>query len=130
MEANYEKLAKDFAKKHGIKLSFIGEPEYRKHFNIDREPRWVFKCRLSRNGKSYTFNFGQSIVNGGEYPTLYSALACLTKYDVGGFEDFCNEFGFDEDSRSAEKTYKAVLKEWKAVKRLFSDILEELSEIS
>lgn len=127
---NYQKQANDFAKKHGIKLTVIGEPEYKRYFTGDKEYRFVFKLRLTRNKKSYTFNFGQSIAAGAEEPDMYSVLTCLTRYDVGSFEDFCNEYGYDKDSRTAERTYKAVCKEYKAVDRLFGDILEELEEIN
>jgi hypothetical protein len=127
---NYKKQAETFAKNHGIKLQVIGEPEYKQYFTGDKDYRFVFKLRLTRNNKSYTFNFGQSIAAGDHKPDMYSVLACMTKYDVGSFEDFCNEFGYDEDSRTAERTYKAVCKEFKAVDRLFSDIIEELSEIN
>lgn len=34
-----------------------------------------------------------------------------------------------EDSRRAEKIYNSVCREWRAVDRLFSDVLEELQEI-
>lgn len=63
-------------------------------------------------------------------PTLYDVLACLQKYDVGTFEDFCNEFGYDTDSRIAKKTYKAVVKEYDKMCSLFNnDELEILTEI-
>ncbi len=57
-------------------------------------------------------------------PDLYSVLACLQKYEVGTFENFCGDFGYDEDSRTAEKTYKAVSKEYDKLCSLFSN--EEL----
>ncbi len=64
-------------------------------------------------------------------PTLYDVLACLQKYDVGTFEDFCSCYGYDNDSRTAEKTYKAVVKEFEAMERLFSsDELEVLQYIN
>ena len=64
-------------------------------------------------------------------PNAYDILSCLTKYDVGSFEDFCSEFGYDVDSRSAEKIYKAVVKEYEGLSMLYSDEeLEEMSEIS
>ena len=64
------------------------------------------------------------------YPTAYDVLACLQKYDVGTFENFCSEFGYDEDSRTAEKIYKAVCKEYLNVCKLWSDSeIEELAEI-
>lgn len=130
-ESNYTKQANDFAKTHNVKLSFIGEPEYKKHFTDDIENcRYVFKCKLSRKGKTYTFDFGQSIRAGAEEPNLYDILSCLQKYAVGDFKNFCSEFDYDEDSRRAEKIYKAVCKEWKAIDRMFSDVIEELQEIN
>ena len=64
-------------------------------------------------------------------PTLYDVLTCLQKYDVGTFEDFCSEFGYDTDSRNAKKTYKAVVKEYDKMCSLFSnDELEVLTEIN
>lgn len=125
---NYTEQANKFAKKHGVKLSVI-DSEHRKYFHDDKTARDVYKLRLSRNGKRYTFTFGQSIAKAGMEPTMYDVLACLQKYDVGSFEDFCSEFGYSEDSRQAEKIYKAVQKEFQAVERLFSDVIEELQEI-
>ena len=127
---DYTKLANNFAAKYGVKLSVIGSPEYKKHFPQDKENRFVFKLKLTRNGKSYTFSFGQSISEQDNEPTMYDILACLTKYDPGSFEDFCSEYGYDEDSRTAERTYKAVCKEFTAVDRLFNDCIEEMAEIS
>lgn len=63
-------------------------------------------------------------------PTAYDVLTCLQKYGVGTFEDFCSEFGYDEDSRTAEKTYKAVVKEYDNVCKIWTDEeIEELQEI-
>lgn len=63
-------------------------------------------------------------------PSEYDVLACLEKYDVGTFEDFCSEFGYDEDSRTAERIYIAVIKEYKDLTRIFTEEqMEELSEI-
>ena len=126
---NYEKQAQDLAKKLGVTLT-VKWHSYDYHFDGDKEKRHIFKCTLKKDGKSYTFKFGQSIVEDANEPTMYGVLTCLQKYDVGTFEDFCGEFGYDEDSRSAEKIYKAVLKEWEAMERLFSsDELEMLQEI-
>lgn len=61
-------------------------------------------------------------------PTNYDILACLTKYDPETFEDFCANFGYDEDSRKALKIYEAVKKEFTDLCTLFND--DELSELS
>ena len=126
---NYTKQAQDFATKHNVTLSFIGEPEYRYYFTDDDVKRYVFKCKLQRGKNSYTFNFGQSLRDGSKEPTMYDVLACLTKHDPETLENFCSEYGYDHDSRKAAKIYRAVCKEWGGVERLFGDILEELTEI-
>ena len=128
MSKEFEKSALEFAAKTGTKMSILS-CEYKPMWN-EKQSRYVFKIKLTRNGKSYTFEFGQSISDGSIEPGLYSVLSCVQKYDVGSFEDFCSEFGYSEDSRSAEKTYKAVCKEFAAVDRLFCDVIDELQEIN
>lgn len=64
-------------------------------------------------------------------PNAYDVLACMTKYDPGTFEDFCCEYGYNEDSRTAEKIYFAVQKEYTQLARIFTpEQMEELQEIN
>lgn len=119
----YNKGAYLVAEHLGLKMK-VGDSEYRKYFPSDKEERYVFKITLKKGGKQYSFNFGQSIAEGSNEPTLYSVLTCLQKYEVGTFENFCGDFGYDNDSRTALKTYKAVVKEYDKVCSLFSN--EEL----
>lgn len=64
-------------------------------------------------------------------PTAYDVLACMTKYDPGTFENFCSEFGYDEDSRTAERIYFSVQKEYSQLARIFTpEQLEEMQEIN
>lgn len=111
----------------GLRMKILGS-EYKLHFPGDKQQRYVFKIKLIKGGKQYTFEFGQSISEGSSEPTLYSVLACLTKYDPETFEDFCANYGYDEDSRNTEKTYKAVVKEFNNMQRLFT--IEELDLLS
>ena len=135
MKTTYQQTALDFMKATGTKLTvkFINHDYY---FNDDKQTRDIYRFRLSRNGQSYTAKFGQSISNSGytnkerKEPAAYNILACITKYDPDTFENFCREYGYDTDSRSAFKTYKAVVKEWAGVDRLFNDVLDELREIN
>lgn len=41
---------------------------------------------------------------------LYSLASDMAAIDYRSFEDWANEFGYDTDSRKAEKTYQACLK--------------------
>lgn len=129
---NYQEKANNFARKWGVRLSVLG-CEYRKYFPKDEQACYVFKCRLARGRRSYTFTFGQSIFNGSKEPTYYDVFSCLQKYDCGTFSDFCWSYGYDEDSRTAEKIYKACVKEYNAVVRLFGnsgECYDELCEIN
>ena len=85
--------------------------------------REIFKLQLKRGRKSYTFEFGQSVMKGSEEPTLYDVITCLQKYDVGTFEDFCSEYGYTNE-RQHGKIYDAVVKEYDKMCSLFTD--EEL----
>jgi len=131
----YQKQAQDFANKFGVK--FKSEwLKYGKHFENDKQHRHIFKITLSRNGKRFSFNFGQSVADDAKQPDLYNVLACLQKYEVGTFEDFCSEFGYElyndnytGKNKSSVKIYKAIQKEFSNVEKLFGDCLEELSEI-
>lgn len=122
-----------FMQKNGVKMyiKFIG-----KVYNPWNEEEWAnwhnkYKVVIKRNNKQMTVNFYDSVHNtqNGIEPTEYDILACLTKYDVGSFEDFCGEFGYDIDSIKALKTYKAVVREYNNVTRVFGDIIEELEDI-
>lgn len=131
----YQQQAQDFANKFGVKFKSVWL-KYGKHFENDKQPSHIFKITLSRNGKLFSFNFGQSIVNDAKHPNLYDVLTCLQKYEVGTFEDFCNDFGYElynenytGKNKSSMRIYKAVCKEFANVERLFSDCLDELQEI-
>lgn len=64
-------------------------------------------------------------------PKAYDVLACLDVLYSDTFEDFCGNFGYDVDSINAEKTYRAVQEQDRALRRLFTlEQLEKLQEIS
>jgi len=120
---------------------------------VDKKP-WVFRfgqsianskgntiegehpTRISSAKKLHYENSGYKYLNPvgwikrAKKPTAYDILACLTKYDPGTFEDFCDNFGYDTDSRKAEKTYFAVQKEFSECQKMFGDVIEELAEIN
>lgn len=64
-------------------------------------------------------------------PTPADVLYCLCTDARAGlmtFEEFCSDFGYDPDSRKAEKTWKACEKlAPRLVKFLGEELLEELS---
>lgn len=71
--------------------------------------RW--EITLKRGGHSYTFGYGAGMAHKNEgKPDLKTVFYCIQSDSAAGslsFEEFCSEFGYDEDSRNAEKTWKA-----------------------
>lgn len=128
--SEYEQQAKETCQKYGIAMK-VGEPVYDYPIWDEKYRHYIFPVTLRKDGKSMKIQFGQSRNAGDKVPTEYDVLTCITKSDPGSFEDFCGEFGYDTDSRKAEKTYKAVKREWEAVKRVFGEgeCLEALQEI-
>ena len=126
----YQKKAEEFLEKTGVRLSVV-YLDHAPYFDGDKESRAIFRFTLRRGRRSYSGRFGQSIAAGMEEPGAYDILACITKSEPGDFRDFCGEYGYDEDSRKAEKTYKAVLKEWAGVSKIWdSSEIEQLQEIN
>lgn len=123
-----------------------------KHFEGDKNDRPIYLITISKGERKYSFNFGESInhlqenkqkikVWGGAFfkkhldellaknpPSDYSILAALEKHDVGSFENFCSEFGYEQDSRKAEKIYNSVKNEFKSLQIIFTDKELELMQ--
>jgi hypothetical protein len=125
-----EKQANNFLEKTRttLKVKFLKNDFY---FPEDKETRNIYRITLERNGKKYSFTFGQSIFNTKQNisPDAYDILACVEKYQYINFNDFCSSFGYDEDSRKAEKIFKAVQKQGEKINEMFADCIEELREI-
>jgi hypothetical protein len=130
MENEYEQKANEFLKKHGIQFSArrgVGKHPLFCDGKHTHGEHW--RVSFIWPGRRYILSFWNSMndVTEGKAPTAYDVITCLTKNDPGDFEEFCREFGYDTDSRKAEKTYKAVVAEWKNVEACFSE--EELAEM-
>lgn len=101
---------------------------YKNRFMFDKMPKW------GEVPSGYHLN---EVKTNPEFkvPTAYDVLACLTKYDVGEFDDFCSDFGYEwsnsKEYKQVEKTYNAVVKEYDNLQKLFTeDEMELLREIN
>jgi len=126
-ENEYDKQANKFLKDTNttFKVKYI---KHDKYFPDDTETRDIYKFTLTRDGKSYSGRFGQSIAETGKKPRPYEILSSLgaDRFE-GSFEDFCSEYGYEQDSK-AHKIYKAVIKENEGMKKLYSE--EERDKMS
>lgn len=150
----YIKRATDFLQKTHtkMKIEYVGRAVNKEW--KEKEKRCLYEITLTSPRGSMTFDFWDSIRNTeirtmpfdaynmqankelaakkkAAVPSVYDVLACLQKYDPGTFEDFCLDYGYDEDSRTAERIYFAVQKEYTQLARLFTpDEMDELAEIN
>jgi hypothetical protein len=133
----YDEQADKFLSETGTKFK-VKYLKHDKYFPSDDEARDIYRFTLTKDGKTYSGKFGQSISNsdyGNTPPRPYDVLSSLGS-DVGHgdnvvtFEEFCDEYGYDEDSRKAHKVFKAVEKEKSGLRKLYSqDELYQMSEI-
>jgi hypothetical protein len=101
--------------------------------NSDHASFDLLRKHFGVHGAESAINMGVRIARkaGPKMVKAYDLLACIQKYDVGTFHDFCGDFGYDEDSRSAKQVYVSVCKEYQKVRKFFTDAeLVQLQEIS
>lgn len=125
MTNDYQLQTKEALSKCGatikIRLSNTKTPDwYTDHKTNHNHYKVTISTHL--NGyKSYTFDFWGSHYDWakGINPTEYDVIACLEWNCPESFKDFCDEMGYDFDSRKAHKTWKACLAQTKALHRIF-----------
>jgi hypothetical protein len=101
--------------------------------NMDDMPRgsthWA--VTIHHDGSRMTVPFSQGSAHTSE-PKLADVLDCLASDsssvdNAGSFEEWCAEYGYDTDSRRAEKTYKACVSQRNKLHRLLgSEAFEAL----
>lgn len=145
---HYPRLGEYFVSQWSVVLTRPGKDPYVFTFSQSLNDSWKYLDHNS--GKIYTFTKGlpvklhkshwpkkaerYQVVQYVLYPvktppTLYDVLAALCKYCPDTFDEFCDEFGYNNDSIKAQQTYFAVQNEAAQVRRLFGDVIKQLEEI-
>ena len=125
-----------------IRVSAVYVGDEAAPFNPDNYHNHRVRVYNANNGKRTSFKFWASIASP-ELRTRYevlNALYCFVSDAVSGldsFEDFCGNFGYDLDSRSAFKTWQVCQRSSAKALQVFGlsrlelyDFLNELSEIA
>lgn len=113
------------AERYGIKLSCSRISE-----RPDKLSEWAkdarhFRCRIACGKRSFGLYFSQGSAHTSN-PAISDVLGCIIA-DVQGydnasdFEDWCSEYGYDADSRKAERIYREVKKQSEQLKRTIGD---------
>lgn len=88
-----------------------------------------WRVTLRMMGRQMTTSFSMGPAHSHE-PTAVEVLDCLVS-DAAGYEsardfaDWCAEYGYDEDSRKAERTFKAIGEATKRLRRFLGATYEE-----
>jgi hypothetical protein len=89
---------------------------------------WRVTLRYKRRQMTISYSMGPAHSS---EPKTADVLGCLVSDAngyIGGrdFEDWCQEYGYDTDSRKAERTWNAVQKQTRQLERLLGpELLEE-----
>lgn len=77
---------------------------------------------VERTGRKMVIFFTQGSAHT-EAPTLADVLDCMASDSTfsGDFADFCSELGYDEDSRQAERIFKATKRQTAKLLDLFGE---------
>lgn len=153
----YEKQALEFLEETNTKFKVLSKWRGFAPWDDDSKDKMrdVLRVELSNDKHTYQFNFYTSIMDtyGPSVRGLsffdaqrvqrkhelkmrkkdwsYDVLVCLNVDYSEDFEDFCEMYGYDTDSRVALETYEKVRKETKNLKKLWtSEELERLNEIN
>ena len=121
MKTDYKNFTVSASFTGSKKAPWAGGPENWNHHTV------TVKNNLTREKTS--FDFWASIASPRiktEYDLL-NALYCFVSAALDGeecFSDFCAEYGYNEDSRTAEKVWRAcrrAAEKWKRVSDLYDD---------
>jgi hypothetical protein len=94
--------------------------------NMDKSERmdhWHCQLRIPGHRMALVFSMGPALCR---EPTAADVLDCLASDASGlenarGFEDWCAEYGYDTDSRKAERTYRTIERQAASLKRFLGD---------
>lgn len=110
------------AKRSGIEMT--AKPTGRNPNMADSESMDHWRCTFRVQGRagSRALIFSMGSAHRGEPPEVADVLLCLA-LDASGadqsFEDWCADYGYDTDSRSAERTWRAVRKQTATFRSFF-----------
>jgi hypothetical protein len=105
--------------RYGAKMGYEHQDEWQQRCN-------GYRCTIKYQGRRYSFDFWQGVAFTDD-PTAEGCLDCLLSDAQAGeqsFEEFCSEWGYDEDSRKAERTHGACQRVAREMRRLLGDDFE------
>lgn len=102
-------------------ITFTCTPIDSRPDGIMADSAFHYKCRISQGKRGFTLYFSQGSAQTND-PTASDVISCVADDSVSyenaqSFEDWAQEFGYDLDSRKAEKIYRTVKRQAEQLKR-------------
>jgi len=130
-QSEYDKQASEFLKRNALKMRIT--------LSDSKPANWEpsghhYRVTLSGAHRRMTFDFWGSAHDAetGEDPSPYDVLACISSdaYCPDTFQDFCEEYGYEEDSIKALQTFQRCERFSKRLNEFFTrEEIEDLAEI-
>ncbi len=105
------------------------------HIEKDANHPWehhAYTVKVTRGAESFETTYKQGMAHE-DAPSLVAVVACLMSDaragELGSFETFCGEYGYDTDSRRAESTYNACRDTSAAMRRLLGEHFDAVAEV-
>jgi hypothetical protein len=125
----------EFCKQHRITIDVEWTEKNPCMSEKDNKKMYHYKCTLRRKTdegqpRQFTLIFSQGYgINHEPRPhDLITCIALDSSDEDYTFEEWAREYGYDEDSRTAERVYNAVLDQTKKGKAFLGEIWDELME--
>jgi hypothetical protein len=123
LKAGNMKTIQEFIDSRGITMT-VERAKSNPNITNDEWSTRHWKCMLRYGNKEMFVYFSQGSAHTQE-PTTAEVLDCLASdassfENTDGFESWANEFGYDTDSRKAERIYKVVEEQADKLARLIS----------
>lgn len=114
----------EFIKAHKITMTAEwadSNPNMEDSGNMDH-----WKCILKMGRKRLTVPFSMGIGHNGKAPKVEDVLDCMASDSSGidnttSFEDWCADYGYDTDSRKAERTFRVCERQAQKLRAFIGD---------
>jgi hypothetical protein len=122
----------EFIGKYGLQMT-VASIDSNPNFSAD--DKWLatahhYRCIIKRGKKRMTvpFSQGSAVTNPPTLPDVLDCLAMDSGAQLSSFEDWCGDFGYDLDSRKAEKLFRVCRRQAQSLLRLLGSqaALEDL----
>lgn len=93
---------------------------------------WKVTLKNKKNGKRMTTPFSKGYGHHGAPPDVVEVIAtlCMDSYYTDmTFDEFCDELGYDNDSRKAHQSYLNTIRQGKKFEEFLGEDLEEMREV-